>query len=113
MTRIIALFNLRPGVSAEDYERWARTSDLVIARGLKAVESFNIYRSAAVLGSDAPPPYQYFEVLDVLDVGLLGEEASQSQAMQEVVATFHALADNPQLIIVEDIEGAGSHNANA
>lgn len=103
MTKIIALFNLRPGVSVDEYETWARETDLTTARSLKSVSAFNVYRSAAVLGSDDAPPYQYFEILDINDLELLGEEA-QSEAMQKVVAKFHELADNPKLIIVDDIE---------
>ena len=84
MAKIIALFNLRPGVSARDYEKWARETDLKTARGLKSVDAFNVFRSEAVLGSDETPPYQYFEILDINDLGLLGQEA-QCDAMKKVV----------------------------
>ena len=103
MTRIIALFNLRPGVDPKIYEDWARKTDLATVRNLKSVDAFNVYRSAAVLGSEETPPYQYFEILDIGDMALLGEEA-QAAAMQKVVKEFHELADNPRLIIVNDIE---------
>ena len=103
MTKIIALFNLRPGVSRETYEQWARDCDLATVRTLKSVSAFNVYRSTAVLGSDEAPPYQYFEILDIADMTLLGQEA-QSEAMTKIVARFQELADNPRLIIVNDIE---------
>lgn len=103
MQKIIALFNLRPGVSPGDYEAWARERDLKTVRSLKSVAAFNVFRSAAVLGSDEVPPYQYFEILDISDMGLLGEEV-QSAAMQKIVQEFGELADNPKLLIVNDIE---------
>lgn len=106
MTKIIALFNLRPGVSARDYEKWAQETDLKTVRGLKSVDAFNVFRSQAVLGSDETPPYQYFEILDINDLGLLGEEA-QSDAMKKLLQEFGGLADNPKLLIVADIEASG------
>ena len=57
MTRIIALFNLRPGVDPKIYEDWARKTDLATVRNLKSVDAFNVYRSAAVLGKAALLPY--------------------------------------------------------
>ena len=32
--RLIALFNLKPGVSADRYEAWARETDMPTVRGL-------------------------------------------------------------------------------
>lgn len=103
MNRIIAFFNLRPGVGEAEYEAWARETDLPTVRGLKSIAGFNVYRGLAVLGSEAPPPYRYFEVLDVADLALMGSEAAEAK-MQAVVARFHELADNPLLVLVEDIE---------
>lgn len=67
--RIIALFNLKDGVSREDYESWARERDLPGVRSLVSVDDFNIYRATGVLFQEgATPPYQYVEVLDVTDM---------------------------------------------
>ncbi|MCG8503744.1 MAG: REDY-like protein HapK [Sphingomonadales bacterium] len=113
MTLILALFNLRPGVTEADYEAWARETDLPTARGLKSIESFNIYRSTGVFGADdAKPPFRYFEIIRVTDLALLGEEAG-SPEMGKVIETFHQLADNPQLILLEDIEQKGAGHAAA
>jgi hypothetical protein len=108
VNRIIAFFNLRPGVSEADYEAWAREADLATVRRLKSVAAFNVYRSVALIGSDESPPFRYFEVLDVSDLALMGAEAAEA-TMQSVVARFHELADNPQLVLVEDIETRHGH----
>jgi hypothetical protein len=39
-TRIVALFNLKRGVSAADYEAWAKRVDLPTVNGLKSVDKF-------------------------------------------------------------------------
>lgn len=66
--RIIALFNLKPGVEREDYEEWARTRDLPGVRSLVSVNDFNVYRTTGVLFSDQRPPFDYIEILDVDDL---------------------------------------------
>ena len=33
-TKIVALFNLKPGVSVEDYEAWAKAKDIPTVNGL-------------------------------------------------------------------------------
>jgi len=65
--RIIALFNLKPGVAAADYEAWARKRDIPGVRSLISVTDFEVLRATGVLFSDAAPPYAYIEILDVTD----------------------------------------------
>lgn len=104
MIRIIVLLNLKPGKSAEDYERWAVTTDLPVANGLKSIDKFELFQATGVLGSDDTPPYQYIEVLDVNDLDLLGEEAT-SEAMKRVAAEFQEWA-TPIFILTRKIEAA-------
>lgn len=73
--RIIVLFNLQDGKSAEDYEDWARTKDIPGVNGLGSVDSFEVFRSEGLLFSQSTPPYQYIEILDVNDMERFGEEA--------------------------------------
>ena len=90
--RIFALFNLKPGVSADDYHAWARDVDLPTVNGLGSVDGFEVFRSTGLLGSDAPPPYAYIEVLDVNDMCRFGDDVSTA-AMQEVATAFQGMAD--------------------
>ena len=95
--RIIVLFNLRHGISVADYEKWAVETDIPIVNGLGSIKSFTVHKMDAVLGSDAPPPYQYIEIVDVEDETLFGEEVAGA-TMQRVAAEFQKLADNPTFI---------------
>nr|WP_310522575.1 REDY-like protein HapK [Polymorphobacter sp.] len=63
--RIIALFNLKPGVAREDYEGWAKSRDLPGVRSLVSVNDFNVYRTTGLLFTEGPAPFQYVEVLDI------------------------------------------------
>lgn len=104
ISRIIVLFNLKPGKSSADYEHWARTTDLATVKGLKSIADFKVYEATGLLGSEAKAPYQYVEIIDVADMAVFGEEVA-SETMQRVAAEFQAWAD-PIFITTRDIESA-------
>lgn len=97
VTRIIALFNLKPGKSAADYEAWAKTRDLPTVNALASIDRFEVFRSAALLGSEAAPPYQYVEIIDVADMDAFGTDVASAQ-MQAIAAEFQAWADTTFII---------------
>ena len=92
ITRIIALFNLKPGVDVADYEAWARRVDLPTVNSLPSIEAFEVFKAREVMGSDAPPPYAYVETLDVRDMGQFGEDVA-TPVMQSVAKDFTGMAD--------------------
>lgn len=104
MQKILVLFNLRDGVDPAEYERWARETDLPTARGLAAVNSFEVFRSGGHMRTGEPGPYQYVEWLEISDAAELGANVEASPAMQAVVKAFGEFADAPQFILMDDIE---------
>ncbi len=90
--RLLVLFNLRPGITREEYERWARESDLPTARSLGSIRNFEVYRIPGLLGSDAPAPYQYAEVIDIADMQRFGADIATAR-MRAIAARFAELAD--------------------
>ena len=101
-TRIIVLFNLKPGRVAADYEAWARRSDLPTVNALGSIERFDLFKATGLLGSDAAPPYRYIEVLDVADMAGFGADVATA-TMQKIAAEFQEWAD-PVFITTERIE---------
>jgi hypothetical protein len=101
-TKIVALFNLKPEVSVSDYETWAKSTDLPTVNGLKSVDQFKVFRSAGLLGSDARPPYQYIEIIDVADMDLFGDEVG-SETMQKVAGEFQAMTDDLFFVLTEEL----------
>lgn len=91
-TRIIALFNLKPGVDRAAYEEWARSVDLPTVNGLASIQEFTVFRSAGLLGSDAAPPYQYIEIIDVADMDQFGKDIA-TETMGKIGAHFQSIAD--------------------
>ncbi|WOR15530.1 REDY-like protein HapK [Hyphomonas sp. FCG-A18] len=99
-TKIVALFNLKPGVSVADYEAWAKTKDIPTVNGLKSVDSFEVYKSTGLLGTDDKPPYAYIETIDVNDMDGFGGEVS-TETMQAIAAEFQAMADDLVFIMTD------------
>ncbi len=99
MTKIIVLFNLKDSVSVEDYEVFARNTDLPIVNALPSVKKFEVLKAQGTF-SGGPSPYQYIEIIDVHALDQLGSDVS-TEAMKKVAAQFQSMAENPQFIITE------------
>jgi hypothetical protein len=103
MATLIVLFNLKPGISSEIYEAWAKSTDLPTVRALKSVPTFEVVKVQGVLGSDAPAPYQYVEAIEISDMDIFGQEVT-TDIMQKVAAEFQSFADNPIFMMCQSIE---------
>jgi len=90
--RIFALFNLKPGVDPVAYAQWARTVDLPTVNALGSIAGFRVFQSTGLLGSEARPPYDYIEVIDIADMDQFGRDVA-TEAMQAVAAAFNEMVD--------------------
>jgi len=100
MAIMVVLFNLKPGVTPEAYERWARETDVPAVNALDSVERFRVYRSLGLLGSEARPPYAYMELVEIADLDKLAHDAA-TEKMREITAQFQTMADNPIWILLD------------
>ena len=103
MTRIVVLFNLKVEADKEAYETWARSTDLPVVRALPSVDGFTVHPVNALLGSDAPPPYQYVEIIDVTDMEQFGRDIA-SETMQRIAGEFQAFTDNPVFLLTGSLD---------
>ncbi|MCU0426353.1 MAG: REDY-like protein HapK [Candidatus Kapabacteria bacterium] len=102
MPKIIVLFNLKDGVNAGEYESWAKTADIPTVKSLGSVSDFQVLKSASILGSDAAPPYKYFEIIDVNNMEKFFADIS-ADAVQKGAAQFAQYAENPMFIVTDNI----------
>lgn len=99
---IIALFNLKAGASTQDYLAWARSVDIPTVNGLKSVDNFSAYAIEEVFRSDATPPYQYFEIINVNNMdGFLDEIGTD--VMKKVAGEFQQFTDDVIFLISEGL----------
>lgn len=103
MTTLIVLFRLKSEADATEYERWAAATDLPTVRKLDNCKRFDVYRASGLLGSDAAPPYQYVEIIDVTDLAAFRKETA-SDTMRRVAAEFREFADNPVFVVTERLD---------
>jgi hypothetical protein len=100
--RIIVLFNLKPGVSAEDYQDWAKTRDMPSVRAMTSIDDFRCFEVTGLLGGDGKAPYQYVEVIDTNDMDVFFAEIG-TPLMTEVAAEFQKFADNPVFLTTNEL----------
>jgi hypothetical protein len=98
ITRIIALFNLKPGVKVAEYEAWARAVDLPTVNNLPSIKKFEVFKTKELMGSDGTPPYRYVEILDVRDMGQFGEDVA-TPIMQAVAKDFAGMAETTFMVM--------------
>ena len=100
--RIIVLFNLKAGISAGDFEDWAKARDLPVVGALPSVDDFLIYRTTGLMGGEGAPPYGYVEIIDVADIEGFDKDVA-SAAVQEVLEEFSGFADAPAFMLTESL----------
>ena len=100
--RIVCLFNLKSGVSRDDYEAWARGTDLPGVNALGSVAGFTLHRATGLFGSDARPPFDYVEIIDVHSMDGFVADVTDP-AFQAMAAPFRDFADDPIFILTEDL----------
>jgi hypothetical protein len=103
VTRIVVLFNLKPGVDPAVYEAWARSTDIPVVNGLDSIGAFSVHAATGVLGSDTKPPYAYVEIIDVADMDKFGGDIA-TDTMKRISAEFQSFADNPTFVMTRTLE---------
>ena len=100
--RIVCLFNLKPGVEPATYEAWARQSDIPAVNALGSVTRFTVHRATGLFGSDAKPPYDYIEVIDIAGMDAFVADVTAPD-FQALAAPFRDFADSPLFVLTEDL----------
>lgn len=104
--RIVVLFNLNAGTDVAAFEEWVRTRDLPGVRSRVSVTEFQIYRATGLLGSDARPPYQYVEIIEIESLEGFARDLA-SDAARKIAEEFRGFADDPQFILTEALSEIG------
>ncbi len=102
MQTLIVLFKLKPGTDVAAYEAWAHSTDLPIVRQLPSVSSFEVFRTAGLLGSTSPAPCDYVEMIGIRDLPGFGTDV-QTETMRRVAAEFRQFADSPVFMLTNRI----------
>ena len=81
MANLVLLYNLKPGVTKDQFENWTRTTDYPNMRGLKRVSSFVTHRVEKKLIGAGAPSVQYIETFQIDDLdGFVAEGTEEPEA---------------------------------
>lgn len=100
--RIVCLFNLKPGANRDTYEAWARGTDIPGVNALGSVAGFTVHRATGLFGSDARPPYEYIEIIDIHAMDDFVTDVGDPE-FQKVASAFGQFTDDPTFILTEDL----------
>ena len=101
--RIIALLNLKPGVTAADYEAWARSRDIPTVRSMPSVDDFTVLRTTGLLGGAGATPYAYVGIIEVADMEGFHTDIA-TEAMSAVTEEMKQWVDgDPVFIMTEEV----------
>jgi TPP-dependent pyruvate/acetoin dehydrogenase alpha subunit len=85
---------LQPGVKAEDYERWVREVDYVLAKKIPSIVRYRVYRiNGACLGDD-PAPYDYVEMVEITDIDVYRHEIRNHPAAEKIIAEIRQYVES-------------------
>lgn len=96
---MVVLFNLKPGVSAAEYEKFAAGEDMPAVRKLPSVTDMRVQRVVGTMDG-SKPPYQYMELISIKDFDQLGQDA-QSAEIQKIAQKFMGFAEKPVFLFQE------------
>jgi hypothetical protein len=86
MPNVFWFSNLQPGVTAEDYERWVREVDYVLAKEIPSIISYRVYHINGVCIGDDPALYDYVEMVEITDIDVYRHEIRNHPAAEKIVA---------------------------
>jgi len=99
---LLALFNLKDGVSEADYIAWAKRVDIPTVNGLRSIDNFQVYEVNNIFGSEDTPPYQYYELISVNNMDDFLEDVG-TKTMQDVAAEFKSFTDDVFFLVSNEI----------
>ena len=86
MAKVFWFSNLQPGVKAEDYERWVREVDYVLAKEIPSIINYRVYHIKGACLGDDPAPYDYVEIVEITDIDVYRHEIRNHAAAEKIIA---------------------------
>jgi hypothetical protein len=84
------LVKMKPGVSREEYERFEREVDYVVAGKMKTIVSYRTHRISATDARLAGGPWDYIERIEITDRQAYEQELSTSPAGKDLIDQLYS-----------------------
>jgi hypothetical protein len=102
--RVFFLNTLRDGVERADYEEWIRRVDYPVARRQPSIQNYVVTRLEGRLDGDAPPPYQYLEVIEITDIDEYRQDMSGNPEFEALLSEWSRYVGESIAVYGENIE---------
>ena len=103
MAFLMLRYNLKDGVTPQQFEQWVTNIDQPAMRGLTRVTSFETYRVTGLLMGEGSPSQSYFEIFEISDLAGFTGEDMPGEIVKNVMGEFMGLVENPEFNIAERI----------
>lgn len=101
--RLVLLYRLRPGVDVEEYEDWVRTQDGPYVQTRPGVLAYTVTRLGPSTVGGAGVPFDYVEVVDVVDAATDQAEVAGSARGQELTAQWQQYTEGAAIVPAREV----------
>ena len=89
---------LKPGVKAEDYERWLREYDYVVAKSLPSIASYRTHRIEGPINGAESAGWNYIERIEISDVEQYQRDIASPAGQELMRQLYENYLDRPKNI---------------
>jgi len=103
MAHIFILYNLKAGVSREDFESWLNTNNSTALRSIKRLEKFAVFRVEKRVMTQEQASVDYIDLFEIPDIsGFINEDLSGDIARKNM-EEFGGFADKPEYLLASAV----------
>lgn len=100
---LVVGLKLKDGISAEEYERFAKEVDKPTCEAsLPSISEWHVHRAKPLPGSDEQPPFDYVEVVRLTSAEQLAEDL-EGEVVAELDAGLSPLVEVPMMAVAERV----------
>jgi hypothetical protein len=86
MELVIWYSKLKPGVTPEAYEKWARDFDYKHARQIPSIISYRIFRADSTFDGNAITDHDYVEIVEITSLDAYRKDIASHPSAQAVIS---------------------------
>jgi len=103
MTTVYWLVKLRPGVSAEDYQRFVQKVDYPEVQHIASIRSYQSNRVLDSLPEGSVLPFDFIDVVEVEDLAAYARDLKEHPAVERVHSQSPNLVDVVDCLVAEPV----------
>jgi hypothetical protein len=103
MTTVYWLVKLRPGVSAEDYQRFVQTVDYPEIQNIASIRSYRSNRVVGSLPGGSVVPFDFIDVVEVDDLEAYVRDLKEHPAVERVHSQSPNLVEVVDCLVTEAV----------